>query len=211
MLLLFLSLVLGTPQGQGQFQTANLGVKVTCDNALVPKDQQVTLCCTVDYTAIQTPNHGMEGTSNDTTCVTKWCAWKRSNDVLFNCVNNSHMKEMEAPLRHYCYKKENVTKADEGNYTFSIGTDCGVDSGTASVFIVAVTAKSVDNRRDQQLRLFLVVIIIVIAVPGVLLFLKTSRSGRGLMERLKSSMTQSNNNTDESPEGSREAVTLVSA
>lgn len=101
----------------------------------------MTLCCTVDYTAIQTPNHGMEGTSNDTTCVTKWCAWKRSNDVLFNCVNNSHMKEMEAPLRHYCYKKENVTKADEGNYTFSIGTDCGVDSGTASVFIVAVTGE----------------------------------------------------------------------
>lgn len=77
--------------------------------------------------------------------------------------------------------------------------------------IFIFSAKSVDNWRKQQVWLALVVIICVVAVLGVLLFLKTSRSGRRLMERLKSSMTQSNNNTDESPEGSREAVTLVPA
>jgi hypothetical protein len=49
------------------------------------------------------------------------------------------MKETEAP--HCYYKKENVTEADEGNYTFSIGTNCGIGSGTTSLFTVADTGE----------------------------------------------------------------------
>ncbi|KAK6301825.1 hypothetical protein J4Q44_G00278780 [Coregonus suidteri] len=222
MLLLFLCLDLGTPSVHSQGQ----GVKVTCDSPSVSEDQQLVLRCTVDYTAIQTPNQGTEGTANDPTCVTERFTWKNSNIVLRSCEqDNCNKKTCEASphtredtdsntIQHYCYEKKSATKADEGIYTFSIGTNCGDNSGTTSWFSDAVTARKEGNQPTQQapVWLALVVIISIITVLAVLLFLITSHSGRRLMDRLKSYMTQSNrNNTDESPEGTREALTLVSA
>lgn len=93
----------------------------------------------MDYTAIQTIKHGTKGTTNDTTCVTEWFAWKYADNVLRECGKDCHKIETEAP--HYYYTKENVTKADEGNYTFSIGTNCGIGSGTTSFFTDAVTGE----------------------------------------------------------------------
>uniref|UniRef100_A0AAZ3QGR4 Immunoglobulin domain-containing protein n=1 Tax=Oncorhynchus tshawytscha TaxID=74940 RepID=A0AAZ3QGR4_ONCTS len=130
MLLLFLSLGLFTSNVQSEKQ----GVNVTCENQSVVAGQNHNLTCRVDYSHAYQNKKGDVGNS-ETGCKTEQYFWKdKSKTPIRNCDCTKDCNTTITTNTYFCEIK-NVTKADEGNYTFTINTNCGNGHGTLNVSV----------------------------------------------------------------------------
>ncbi|XP_029559702.1 uncharacterized protein LOC115156354 isoform X2 [Salmo trutta] len=192
MLLLFLCLGLVTSNVQSRIP----GVNVTCENQSVVAGQNHNLTCRVDY---------RDADQNKTGCKTELYFWKhKSKTPIRICTTDCNIT---ITTKTYFFEIKNVSKADEGNYTFFINTVCGNGNGTLNVKVTLRNEKPQTEMRKQGSSRH--IIVIIITVLGVLLFLIASGYGRRLMGRLK--FLEKNDNVDKSPEATREALNLEPA
>jgi 1,4-alpha-glucan branching enzyme len=133
------------------------GVNVTCENQSVVAGQNHNLTCRVDYSDADQNNTGCKTvryfwrhdskptigkcdctkdcktTITTTGCKTEQHFWNHNSSTEnINCTIDCNTT---ITTKTFVFEIKNVTEADEGNYTFTINTNCGNGHGTLNVSV----------------------------------------------------------------------------